>query len=576
MAYKRPSMLRFLRVRNFALIDQLELNFEDGFNLLSGETGAGKSIIVDALGLLAGSKASAEMVRAGETRAIVEAIFEADLADALGRLGLDSEGSDVIVRREISSDERNRVYVNNQPTTVSALRDLAPLLLDIHGQHEQQTLLDLSSQLALIDAFAETTITASTVRRLFASIQETEADLAAITAEHARKLERLDLLSFQHDEIQKADPRAGETEQIRSKLSILSNAGKLLEAASRGYESLYESENSVLSIIAQTQRAIREAAQHDTRLHPVAEQMEAARISIQDVAYSLRDYANQVDADPQELERTQARLAELERLHRKYGPDLLEHIQKVRREMDSIGLTETKKGELQNKMSALQLQYSEAAELLSKQRRAASNRLETAVERELRSLSMPHARFVIAWSTVSPGKANGLDRADFLFSANPGEEPRPLDRIASGGELSRVMLALRTVLAVDSTQKTLIFDEIDAGIGGKAAETVGRKIRELSSRYQTLCVTHLAQIAAFADHHYRIEKLLVDGRSVTRIDVLLGDERVEELVRMMSGSRVTDAARQHVKELLSGISTDAQDPKRDKQKKRGPHQSTVS
>jgi len=569
-------MLRFLRVRNFALIDQLELNFEDGFNLLSGETGAGKSIIVDALGLLAGSKASAEMVRAGETRAIVEAIFEADLADALGRLGLDSEGSDVIVRREISSDERNRVYVNNQPTTVSALRDLAPLLLDIHGQHEQQTLLDLSSQLALIDAFAETTITASTVRRLFASIQETEADLAAITAEHARKLERLDLLSFQHDEIQRADPRAGETEQIRSKLSILSNAGKLLEAASRGYESLYESENSVLSIIAQTQRAIREAAQHDPRLHPVAELMETARISIQDVAYSLRDYANQVDADPEELARTQARLAELERLHRKYGPDLLEHIQKVRREMDSIGLTETKKGELQNKMSALQLQYSEAAELLSKQRRAASNRLETAVERELRSLSMPHARFVIAWSTVSPGKANGLDRADFLFSANPGEEPRPLDRIASGGELSRVMLALRTVLAVDSTQKTLIFDEIDAGIGGKAAETVGRKIRELSSRYQTLCVTHLAQIAAFADHHYRIEKLLVDGRSVTRIDVLLGDERVEELVRMMSGSRVTDAARQHVKELLSGISADAQDPKRDKQKKRGPHQSTVS
>jgi len=569
-------MLRFLRVRNFALIDQLELNFEDGFNLLSGETGAGKSIIVDALGLLAGSKASAEMVRAGKPRAIVEAVFEADLADALGRLGLDSEGGDVIVRREISSDERNRVYVNNQPTTVSALRDLAPLLLDIHGQHEQQTLLDLSSQLVLIDAFAETTITASTVRRLFASIQETEADLAAITAEHARKLERLDLLSFQHDEIQRADPRAGETEQIRSKLSILSNAGKLLEAASRGYESLYESENSVLSIIAQTQRAIREAAQHDPRLHPVAELMETARISIQDVAYSLRDYANQVDADPEELARTQARLAELERLHRKYGPHLLEHIQKVRREMDSIGLTETKKGELQNKISALQLQYSESAELLSKQRRVASNRLETAVERELRSLSMPHARFVIAWSTVSPGKANGLDRTEFLFSANPGEEPRPLDRIASGGELSRVMLALRTVLAVDSTQKTLIFDEIDAGIGGKAAETVGRKIRELSSRYQTLCVTHLAQIAAFADHHYRIEKLLVDGRSVTRIDVLLGDERVEELVRMMSGSRVTDAARQHVKELLSGISADAQDPKRDKQKKRGPHQSTVS
>jgi DNA repair protein RecN (Recombination protein N) len=549
-------MLRFIRIRNFALIDELELHFEHGFNLLSGETGAGKSIIVDALALLAGAKASAEMVRSGESRAVVEAIFEMDLRSDLDRLGLDAESDELIIRREISSDERNRVYINNQPTTVSTLRELAPLLLDIHGQHEQQTLLDHSSQLDLIDAFADSGVLAAKVRELFIATGQAEAELAELTADQARKTERLDLLTFQHDEIQKADPKPGETEHVREKLNVLANAGKLLEAAARGYDALYESEASVLSTIAQSQRAVRDAAQHDPRLEPIAEQMETARIGIQDIAYALRDYADQIEADPQELERVQTRLAELERLHRKYGPDLLEHLHKVRREMDSIGLTETKKEELQVKISGLQQEYAAAAGRLSEKRRNASKKLEAAVERELQSLAMPHARFLIAWTDVIPGRASGIDRPQLLISANPGEEPWPLERIASGGELSRVMLALRTVLAVDMmdrTQKTLVFDEIDAGIGGKAAETVGHKLKELSSRYQIFCVTHLAQIAAFADYQYRIEKLILDGRSVTRVDALSGDARIEELVRMMSGSRVTDAARQHVKELLKAV-----------------------
>jgi len=546
-------MLRFLRIRNFALIDQLELHFEEGFNLLSGETGAGKSIIVDALGLLTGSKASAEMVRTGESRAIIEAIFEMDVRPALDRLGLDGEGAELIIRREISSDERNRVYVNNQPTTVSALRELAPLLLDIHGQHEQQTLLDHSSQLALIDAYAESTTLAFKARQLYTAAERAQAELAELTAEHARKLERLDLLAFQHDEIQKADPKPGETDSARQRLNTLSNAGKLLEAAARGYESFYESEASVLSAIAQNERAIRDAAQHDSRLQPLAEQIETARISIQDIAYALRDYAEQIEADPRELERVQTRLAELERLHRKYGPDLLEHVDKVRREMDSIGLTETKKEQLQAEISGIRQQYTETALQLSKKRRAASKKLEAAVGQQLRSLAMPHARFMVAWTDVSPGRASGIDRPELLISANPGEEPRALEKIASGGELSRVMLALRTVLAVDDTRKTLVFDEVDAGIGGKAAETVGQKLKELSARYQIFCVTHLAQIAAFADHQYRIDKLILDGRSVTRVEALTGEARIEELVRMMSGSRVTDAARAHVKELLKAV-----------------------
>jgi len=552
MAYKRRDMLRFLRVRNFALIDQLELHFEDGFNLLSGETGAGKSIIVDALGLLAGSKASAEMVRTGESRAIVEAVFEADLKAELGRLGLDAGDleAEMIIRREISPDDRNRVFINNQPTTVSSLRELAPSLLDIHGQHEQQTLLDHARQLDLIDAYADSARLAGKVREIFTTVEAAEAEIAELIAEHARKIERSDLLIFQRDEIQKTDPKPGEAEEVRRKLEVLSNAEKLLGAAARGYEALYEAETSVVSTIAQVERVLREAAQHDSRLERLIEQIETARISLQDVAYALRDYAGNVDADPQQLEQAQGRLAELERLHRKYGPDLLEHLHKVRRELDSIGLTETKKDELQIRLAALKKEYAEAASLLSGQRRTASKSLESAVERELKSLAMPQARFVIAWQDVSPGRASGIDRPELLISPNSGEEPRPLERIVSGGELSRVMLALRSVLAVDRPQKTLVFDEIDAGIGGKAAETVGQKLKELSMRYQVLCVTHLAQIAAFAAHQYRIDKDVLDGRSVTRVAALHGDERIEELVRMMSGSRVTHAAREHVKELL--------------------------
>lgn len=553
MAYNATSMLRFLRVRNFALIDQLELHFSSGFNLLSGETGAGKSIIVDALGLLAGSKASPEMVRSGETRAVVEAVFEADVRTKLDALGLDSEGGEVIVRREISQDERNRVYINNQPSTVSALKELAPLLLDIHGQHEQQTLLDNARQLDLIDAFSGSTMLASKLQTVYTAIQTAERELADLISEHARKIERLDLLRFQQDEIQKADPKPAETEHARERLNVLANAGKLHDAAARGYEALYESEHSAVSVIGQIQRALRDAAQHDPRLRPIVEQTEAAHISLQDAAYALRDYAGQIDADPQELEQVQARLAELERLHRKYGPDLLDHLQKVRREMDSIGLTETKKDELHAKINGLQREYGEMAGQLSKKRRSASKKLEAAVQNELRSLAMPHARFNVAWSDVSPGRASGIDKPELLISANPGEDPWPIEKIASGGELSRVMLALRTILAVDQSQKTLVFDEVDAGIGGKAAETVGQKLKELSSRYQILCVTHLAQIAAFANHQYRIEKLVLDGRSVTRVDALTGEARVEELVRMMSGSRVTDAARHHVKELLKAV-----------------------
>lgn len=542
-------MLQLLRVRNFALIDELELEFEKGFNLLSGETGAGKSLIVDALSLLAGAKASPDMIRTGEQRAIIEAVFQAPADLDLESVGIDAEDDEVIVRREISSGNKNRVYINSQPSTVGALRALAPALLDIHGQHEQQTLLNVGRQLALIDRASDAGTLGEQVRAFYDALRRLEDELSALTRAESETLQRTDLLRFQRDEIEGVNSRRGETEDLRERVRVLEHSGKLLETASDSYQTLYEAESSVLSMLAAVEKRLREVAAYDSRLGSIVEQSASASASVEDMAFALRDYLQNINADPAELEHLQGRLAELERLHRKYGPDLFVHLAKVIRELDNLGLTDTRKTDIKRQLTELRDNYARVAAELRVIRHRVSTKLEQSVTGELRSLAMPSADFSIRWESIEPS-ATGIDLPVLLLAPNPGEEAAPLSQIASGGELSRVMLALRTVMAMDGGDKSLVFDEIDAGIGGEAAETVGRKLRELSASYQVLCVTHLSQIARFADHHYRIEKLVVDGRTVTRSETLDGTARVEELARMMSGPDVSDAARRHVKELL--------------------------
>ena len=542
-------MLRLLRVRNFALIDEIEIEFEGGFNLLSGETGAGKSLIVDALALIAGAKASGDTIRGGENRAVIEAVFEQAGGPDLETIGIDA-ADEIVIRREISSDNRNRVFINSQPSTVSALRAIAPDLVDIHGQHEQQTLLDTGRQLALIDRAAGVTDLAKRVHNLYDSLRRLEDELTELAGAEADRLQRTDLLSYQRDEIEQVRPQAGETERLREHIRRLEHSGKLAEAVQGGYEALYEAESSILAQIAAIERPLSEAEAYDNRLGGTTEQIASARSILEDAAYSLRDYMQRLDTDPEEMENGQARLAELERLHRKYGPDLLHHLGKVLEELDSIGLTETKRSGAEERLAATRKDYEEAARELSVTRRKRSREFGRAVREEVRSLAMPQADFDIRWETLNPGRATGIDRPALLLAPNPGEEAAILSEIASGGELSRTMLALRAVLAVDGRDKTLVFDEIDAGIGGEAAETLGRKLKDLSSSYQVLCVTHLPQVARFADHHSRIEKAQVKGRTVTRVESLRGDQRVDELARMMSGSSVSAAARRHVKELL--------------------------
>lgn len=545
-------MLRFLRVRNFALIGEIEIQFEPGLNLLTGETGAGKSLVVDALNLIRGEKASSDLVRSGETRAVIEAVFEADIAEALDAAGLDRNDDDafqVIIRREISSDERNRVFINNQPATLALLRQLSPALLDIHGQHEQQTLFDSENQLAFVDACAESSTLAGSVRRTYQDLRSTEQALEELRIERARHMERADALAFQQAEIMKLAPRPGEAAELLERVSALTHAEKLREAAERAYDVLYESEHSIVSSMAQLEKSIRDVRQYDSRLNTVLEQIETARIATEEVAREVRRYAAGIESNPNDLDALQTRLAELERLHRKFGPDLHAHLEKVTQELDSIGLDEERQIALTERLRQLQGDYRDLAERLSRQRREAAAGLQKTITRQLRGLGMPQARFALSFENVGP-RATGIDQVDFQFSANPGEDLHSLKRVASGGELSRVMLALRSVLAEDGRSRTLVFDEIDAGIGGQAAETVGRQLKKISKAFQVLCVTHLAQVAAFADVQFRIEKVVERNRTATRVTRLEGVDRIDELARMMSGA-VSDAARRHVQELLA-------------------------
>jgi len=546
-------MLRLLRVRNFALIDALTLEFDRGLNVLSGETGAGKSLIVDALGLVAGARASGDLIRSGEERAIVEAV--ADVPEGgidFAGLGLDSAGDagELILRREIASDNRNRVFINNQPATVAALRAVAAFLLDIHGQHEQQTLLSAETQLALIDRAAGTESLRSRVGGLYDEIRKLRSELGVLTASEADILQRQDLLLFQKDEIEKVRPEAGETSRLREKVQVLGHSERLLEAAGSAYEALYESDPSILGRLAAIQRLLESEVAHDGRLEAIVRQLAAGRAPLEEASWELREYRNQFDGDPGELRHLQARLAELERLERKYGPDLTAHLETVRQELDSLGLREDRMSRVSTQLATLGTEFDTCARELSRLRRAAASGLARRVTEEIRTLAMPQASFSIDWETAPEPRRTGIDAPVWCLAPNPGEEKGPLAAIASGGELSRTMLALRSVVASNGRGRTLVFDEIDAGIGGEAAERVGRKLKQLADSYQVLCVTHLAQIARFADHHVRIGKTVRKGRTLTAIEPLDPEARVDELARMMSGNRVTEAARRHVRELL--------------------------
>jgi DNA repair protein RecN (Recombination protein N) len=558
-------MLVELRAENYAVIDHAIASFGPGLNLLTGETGAGKSILVDALALLMGGKSSAEVVRHGADKAVVSCVFESttNAENILEENGIDSGGNDVILRREILSTGKGRVFVNNQPATVAVLRQLAPELALVHAQSESLTSFDQAQQRVLLDRFGG--LSTEAVAEAHTRWRSAQEKLDELLQGEQDRLRMVDLWSYQQKEIEAARLEAGEDEALETEKRVLANAEKLYAAAMGAFEELYEGGASAEVALRSAIKNVEELARYDGRFTEAAQQLASARATVGDVGSSLRDYAEGINASPERLAEIEDRLALLDRLKRKYGKTVLEVIvfgedvaHKLAEVEDRDEILKTLRAELATAAAT----YRAAASALSAERKTAANKLATLAEAQINSLAMK-VRFEIGVHTSedeSRWTASGWDEVEYRIATNPGEPLKPLHEIASGGEMSRVMLALKVSVEEGAvkpkkktpTPRTLVFDEIDIGIGGRAAEAVGQKLKSLSRGQQVLCVTHLPQIAAFADQHFVVEKREADGRTKMQIRLLDDRARNHEVARMLSGAKVTDTSLQHAAQMIAG------------------------
>jgi len=576
-----------LRLENYAVIDNVAVGFAAGLNLLTGETGAGKSILIDALALLLGEKASSDVIRAGAERAVISAVFEAESASEkplnkiLEENGLDeSDDGSFILRREITAGSKGRVFVNNQPATVAVLRQLAPHLATIHAQNESILSFDGPARLGLLDAFAGSQL--EPIAAAFSTWTEIRNRIEDLERDEQDRLRLLDLWIFQRREIEEAKLKPGEDEQLETEKRVLANAEKIYNAAMNAFDLLYEGNASTSSSLRAAQKQIEELARYEPKFQEALGAIETARISVEDVGATLRDYAGGIHASPEHLAEVEDRLALLDRLKRKYGPALDDVIQfgvEVAGKLSEVENKDETLRQLRSELATAAERYLRTASALAKKREEAARRLEKVVEAEINDLAMKSTFRVEITSSEEEDNwsPSGIDQVVYMISTNPGEPLRQLEHIASGGELSRVMLALKVSVEAgaaslgktpkaarafapkkaaaggisrSSLQRTLVFDEIDTGIGGRAAEAVGRKLKALARSNQVLCVTHLPQIATFADHHYVIEKKDFAGRVRTSIRAITGEERTEEVARMLSGAKLTETSRKHAEQMI--------------------------
>jgi DNA repair protein RecN (Recombination protein N) len=552
-----------LRAENYAVIDTLAVEFAPGLNLLTGETGAGKSILIDALSLLLGEKASVDLIRHGAEKAVVSGVFEAEdkaLSHILEENGIEPEGEQIIVKREIASGGKGRVFVNNQPATVALLRQLAPALASIHAQNENILAFDAAARLGLLDGYAGNDL--DDLEAKHAAWSGVRERISEFERDEQDRLRMADLWSFQKKEIESATLQPGEDQKLETEKRVLANAEKLYGGAKAAYELLYEADSSVIANLSAARKHLEELARFDPKFQEPLAALAAARAAIEDASATARDYAEGIDASPERLVQVEDRLALLDRLKRKYGGSVDEVIaygQDVARKLNELENREDVLRELKKQLVAAAEAYLGVAHAISKRRYSAAKELQKLVEAEINQLAMK-AQFKIEVSGADEPenwRASGFDNVAYLISPNPGEPLRPVEQIASGGELSRVMLALKATVETGRKSKTsgggqriLVFDEIDTGIGGRAAEAVGKKLKALARSNQVLCITHLPQIASFADHHYLIEKREVSGRARTLVRALSPGERTEEIARMLSGAKLTDTSRQHAEQLL--------------------------
>ena len=558
-------MLVELRAENYAVIDQAIAVFGPGLNLLTGETGAGKSILVDALALLMGGKAWAEVVRHGAEKAVVACVFESTPgAEAiLEENGIDSEGSEIILRREILATGKGRVFVNNQPATVAVLKQLAPELALVHAQSESLSSFDQAQQRILLDRFGG--ISTDVVGEAYARWREARVKLDELVEGEQDRLRMVDLWSYQLKEIEQAQLEAGEDEALETEKRVLANAEKLYAAAMGAFEQLYEGGASAEVALRAAVRNVEELARYDGRFTEAAQQLESARATVGEVGASLRDYAEGINASPERLAEIEDRLAALDRLKRKYGKTVAEVMafgDDVARRLAEVEDRDEILRRLRLELDEAAAGYRAAAGAVHGERKAAAGKLAKLAEGQINSLAMK-VKFevaVTAGEKESGWAASGWDTVEYRIATNPGEPLKALDEIASGGEMSRVMLALKVSVEEGAakpkkkmaTPRTLVFDEIDIGIGGRAAEAVGQKLKALSRGQQVLCVTHLPQIAAFADQHFLIDKREADGRTKMQIRLLDDRARTHEVARMLSGAKVTETSLQHAGQMIAG------------------------
>ena len=569
-------MLVELAVENYAVIEKTRVRFHAGLNLLTGETGSGKSIVVDALGLLLGGRASPEMVRTGAARARISGIFEMAESPALSKLledaGIEMEDRELLVEREIQAGGKSRAFVGNRPATASLLKDLSVHLADIHGQHDQQQLFSPAVQCEMLDAFAGAADLASQVSETFHAWKRTAAEYDQLDRGAQEKLRLADLWSFQRNEIEAVSPQPGEDAELENERRVLRNVVRLQELAGGAYATLYEDPDSATAQAGVIAKRLEELARIDESAQEMLTQIQPATIALQETAHSLRHYLGKLEADPGRLDEVEDRLAALEKLKRKYGQSIehvLAFLEEVRANLMAIETADDRRIALQKEVAGFAQAYEAAARKLSSQRKKAAVDLSKRVEQELAALAMEKTRIAIRVVTnMDPAEwsERGTDTVAFLIAPNLGEELKPLDKIASGGELSRVALALKTCVSTlvnplvnpsvnpadrkNVAPRTLVFDEVDAGVGGSAAEAVGRRLKKLSGANQVICVTHLPQIAGFADHHYFVEKHSAQGRTIASIEELEPDARTREIGRMLSGERITQEALRHAEQLL--------------------------
>ncbi len=553
-------MIRSLRIKNLATIEDLELHFKEGFSILTGETGAGKSIIIDGIKLILGEKASADLVRTGKAEATIEAIFELPRGERFPEDLPSPEEGELFVQRQIPVTGPGKAYLNGVLVPVKRLREIGPAFVDVYGQNDHVFLLELESHLLFLDQFLGLAGLREEVGEKARQLRQLIREKADLEARKREREQRLDFLAFQIKEIEAAGLKPGEWEELSAERNILKNAEKIAALVERAVDLSYLQENSLTAQLGRLEDLIRDLCQYEPGFQPYGDSLRQAEIAIRELADFLIKFKERQTLGPERLEEIEERLSRLEKLRRKYGQtekEILDYLNLIRLDHSDLLTSEEKLAELETKIKTAFNEYSSGAERLSRQRSEGAAILEKEMEKEIALLGMKRARFNVKLETrpatfLEPDdiKDAGLDEVEFMISPNPGEELRPLRKIASGGELSRIMLALKTIGKEKVRFKTLIFDEIDSGIGGRTAECIAEKLRGLAGRHQVICVTHLPQIACFAPHHYRIDKRIEKGRTFTDVKELTFEERVEEIARLLAGSRVTEASLLTAEDML--------------------------